>query len=56
MQTKKEGTWILSSIDLKFRYLLPHPLIYHMKTLVYVYSFLEIKHILYIIEIELLQK
>ena len=49
-------TGILSSLDLRFRYLLPHPLIQHMKTLVYVYSFLEIKHILYIIKIELLQR
>ena len=69
---KRVETEILSSPDFRFRYLLPHPLIQHMKTLVYVYSFLEIKHILYIyiyvysfleikhilyiIEIELLQR
>ena len=53
---KRVETGILSSLDLRFRYLLPHPLIQHMKTLVYVYRFLEIKHILYIIEIELLQR
>ena len=58
---KRVETGILSSLDLKFRYLLLHQLIQHMKTLVCVNSFFEIfifeiKHILYIIEIELLQR
>ena len=56
VNTKRVETGILSSPDLKFRYLLPHPLMKHMNTLVYVYSFPEIKHILYSMEIELLQK
>ena len=47
---------ILYSLDLRFSYLLPHPLIQNMKTLVYVYGFLTIKYSLYIIDNLLLHR